>query len=101
MKQKKMSPLHPGEVLAEEFLKPMSIGKSRLAKDIGVSPRVVREIIARKRGFTAEISLRLARYFNMSPQFWMGLQMDYELDIEHDRLAKRLDKEVRVYAAAA
>lgn len=100
MSSKKIPPLHPGEVLLEEFLKPMHISQNRLALDIGVPPRRINEIVLRKRRITADTALRLARYFGMSPQFWLGLQMDYDLDVEEDKLAKRLDREVRVYAKA-
>jgi antitoxin HigA-1 len=93
--KKKMEPLHPGEVLLEEFLVPMSLSQNRLALDIGVPPRRINEIVLGKRRITADTALRLARYFGMSPQFWLGLQMDYDLDLEEDRLAGRLDREVR------
>ena len=93
--KKKIEPLHPGEVLLEEFLAPMSLSQNRLALDIGVPPRRINEIVLGKRRITADTALRLARYFGMSPQFWLGLQMDYDLDLEEDRLAGRLDREVR------
>jgi addiction module HigA family antidote len=93
--KKKMQPLHPGEVLMEEFLEPMGLSQNRLALDIGVPPRRINEIVLAKRRITADTALRLARYFGMSPQFWLGLQMDYDLDLEEDRLAGRLDREVR------
>jgi addiction module HigA family antidote len=93
--KKKIEPLHPGEVLLEEFLEPMSLSQNRLALDIGVPPRRINEIVLGKRRITADTALRLARYFGMSPQFWLGLQMDYDLDLEEDRLAGRLDREVR------
>ncbi len=101
MRTQKISPLHPGEVLFEEFLKPMNISQNRLALDIGVPPRRINEIVLGKRGISADTALRLARYFNMSAQFWLGLQMDYDLDVEEDRSAKKLDREVRVYATVA
>ncbi|MCK6619845.1 MAG: HigA family addiction module antidote protein [Calditrichaceae bacterium] len=97
MRSKKIPPLHPGEVLLEEFLKPMNISQNRLALDIGVPPRRINEIVLRKRSITADTALRLARYFGVSAQFWLGLQMDFDLDVEADRLAERLDREVRVY----
>lgn len=84
----------------EEFLGPMELSQNRLANDIGVPPRRINEIIHGKRRVTADTALRLAHYFKMSPQFWLGLQMDYDLDIEEDRLASRLDKEVGVYKSA-
>lgn len=96
MKPKKIKPLHPGEVLLEEFLKPMNISQNRLALEICVPPRRINEIVLEKRRITADTALRLGRYFGMSPQFWLGLQMDYDLDTEEDKIADRLDREVRV-----
>jgi len=101
MTAKKMSPLHPGEILLEEFLKPMNLSQNRLALDIRVPPRRINEIVQGKRRITADTALRLAKYFKMSPQFWLGLQMDHDLDIAEDELAERLDKEVRTYQAAS
>ena len=98
MDRKKIAPVHPGEVLLEEFLKPMGISQNRLALDIGVPARRINEIVHGKRRITADTALRLSRYFDMSAQFWLGLQMDYDLDIAEDKLSKRLDREVRVYA---
>jgi len=97
MKTKKIDPIHPGEVLAEEFLVPLGLSQNQIANDIGVPPRRINEIIHGKRRITADTALRLAHYFNMSPQFWLGLQMDYDLDIEEDRLSSRINKEVNVY----
>jgi antitoxin HigA-1 len=97
MSTQRIPPLHPGEILLEEFLKPMGISQNRLALNLGVPPRRINEIVHGKRRITADTALRLGRYFGMSPQFWMGLQMDYDLDTEEDRLAKRLDREVRVH----
>ena len=99
MKAKKIQPIHPGEILMEEFLTPMGLSQNMLANDIGVPPRRINEIIHGKRRITADTALRLSRYFKMSPQFWLGLQMDYDLDLEEDRLAERLDKEVNIYEA--
>ena len=96
MRTKKIQPIHPGEILLEEFLKPMDLSQNRLANDIGVPARRINEIVHGNRRITADTALRLARYFKMSPQFWLGLQMDYDLDIEEDRLAKRINKEVSV-----
>jgi addiction module HigA family antidote len=90
----RLSPVHPGEVLLEEFLKPMSITQYRLAKDITVPPRRINEIVLNKRGITADTALRLGRYFGTSEQFWLNLQSEYDLDIERDRLGDRLDSEV-------
>ena len=95
MHNKKLSPVHPGEVLLEEFLKPMNLSQNRLALSIGVPPRRINEIVLGKRGITADTALRLARYFDMSPQFWMGIQMDYALDVAEDELSDRLAIEVR------
>jgi len=99
MRKNKLSPVHPGEVLLEEFLKPMGLSQNRLALDIGVPPRRINEIVLGKRGITADTALRLARYFGMSAQFWLGLQMDYDLDVTQDKLAARLTREVRKTAA--
>jgi addiction module HigA family antidote len=100
MAEEKLKPIHPGEVLLEEFLKPMELSQNQLALSIGVPARRINEIVLGKRGITADTALRLGRYFGMSPQFWMGLQMDYELDVTVDRLAERLEREVRPYAVA-
>ena len=100
MPVKKLKPVHPGEVLLEEFLKPMDLSQNRLALAIGVPPRRINEIVLGKRRITADTALRLGRYFGMSPQFWLGLQMDYDLDVTADNLAKRLKKEVKPHAAA-
>ena len=97
---KKMNPIHPGEILLEEFLIPMNLSQNRIATDIGVPPRRINEIVHGKRRITADTALRLAHYFKMSPQFWLGLQMDYDLDVEEDRLADRLPDEVKTYKAA-
>ncbi len=100
MNTKKMSPLHPGEILFEDFLKPMGLSQNRLALDIRVPARRINEIVLGKRRITADTALRLAKYFNMSPQFWLGLQLDYDLDVAEDKLADRLEKEVQVYTPA-
>lgn len=100
MAEKKLLPVHPGEVLLEEFLKPMGLSQNRLALDIRVPARRINEIVHGKRRITPDTALRLAKYFDMSPQFWLGLQMDYDLDIAEDELAARIDDEVRVYSAA-
>ena len=95
----RLNPIHPGEVLLEEFLKPMGLSQNRVAIDIGVPARRINEIVLEKRRVTADTALRLARYFGTSPQFWLGLQMDYDLDVAGDALAERLDREVRACAA--
>ena len=94
MKKKKLPPIHPGEILMEEFLKPMGISQYRLAKDISVPPRRINEIVHEKRGITADTALRLGRFFGMSPQFWLNLQSRYALEVTEDLLADRLTKEV-------
>jgi addiction module HigA family antidote len=99
MKEKKLHPVHPGEVLQEEFLKPMALSQNRLALDIGVHPRRINEIVLEKRRITADTALRLAQYFCMSPQVWLGLQVDYDLDVTADALGDRLQKEVKRHAA--
>ena len=97
MKDKKIPPIHPGEILLEEFLTPMNLSQNKIALDMRVPPRRINEIVLGKRRITADTALRLAKYFNMSPQFWLGLQMDYDLDVAEDQLANRLDQEVREY----
>ena len=91
----KLSPIHPGEVLLEEFIKPMNLSQNRLAIDIGVDARRINEIVLGKRAITADTALRLSRFFSNSPQFWMGLQTQYDLDVAEDQLGKRLEREVR------
>ena len=98
---KKKSPsIHLGEVLLEEFIKPMNLSQNRLAIDIGVDARRINEIVLGKRSITADTALRLARFFGNSPQFWLGLQTQYDLDITEDQLGKRLEREVRPLAMA-
>jgi addiction module HigA family antidote len=101
MSTKKMNPLHPGEILQEEFLIPMGLSQNRLALDIRVPARRINEIVQGKRRITADTALRLAKYFDMSPQFWLGLQMDYDLDVAEDKLSERLNKEIQVYRPSA
>lgn len=100
MATKKLAPVHPGEILQKEFLEPMDLSQNRLALALGVPARRINEIVLGKRGITADTALRLARYFKMSPQFWLGLQMDYELDVAEDMLEGRLEKEVTPMSAA-
>jgi len=97
MPSKKMNPLHPGEILLEEFLKPMNLSQNKLALDIRVPARRINQIVHGKRRITADTALRLAKYFKMSPQFWLGLQMDYDLDVAEDHLADRIENEVQEY----
>ena len=94
MKNKKLHPIHPGEILMEEFLQPMGITQYRLAKDISVPPRRINEIVHGKRSITADTALRLGRFFSMSPQFWLNLQTRYDLEVTEDFLEDRLDEEV-------
>lgn len=100
MTTKKLAPVHPGEVLLEELLKPLGLSQNRLALNIGVPPRRVNEIVLGKRRVTAETALRLARYFDTTPQFWLGLQADYDLDVAADELGERLEHEIRGHALA-
>jgi addiction module HigA family antidote len=100
MSEEKLHSVHPGEILLEEFLIPMDLSQNRLALDIRVPARRINEIVHGKRRITADTALRLARYFGISAQFWLGLQMDYDLDVAEDELADRLEKEVMVYAEA-
>ena len=97
MASRKMPPLHPGEILLEEFLKPMNLSQNKLALAIRVPARRINEIVHGKRRITADTALRLAKYFKMSPQFWLGLQMDYDIDVTGDQLSDRLDQEIREY----
>jgi len=97
---KKIPPVHPGEILQEEFLAPLDISQNRLGAELGVSPRRINEIIHGKRAVTADTALRLSRFFGNSASFWMGLQMDYDLDVADDALASRINKEVRQLAVA-
>lgn len=94
MTPKKLAPVHPGEILLEEFLVPMGISQYRLAKDVSVPPRRINEIVHGKRAVSANTALRLARYFGTSERFWLNLQAQFDLDIERDRLGHRLNQEV-------
>ncbi len=99
---KKLNPIHPGEILMEEFLKPIGISQYRLAKDISVPPRRINEIVHGRRSITADTALRFGRFFGMSPQFWLNLQTRYDLEVTEDSLGNRLKKEVpRLEANAA
>jgi addiction module HigA family antidote len=97
----KLDPIHPGEILLEEFLNPLGISQYRLAKDISVPPRRINEIVHGKRGVSANTALRLERYFSLSEGFWLRLQSRYDLEVEKDRLDERLEKEVRIYSPAS
>lgn len=100
MKKNKLHPIHPGEVLLEEFLRPMGLSQNRLALNIGVPARRINEIVLEKRRITADTALRLARFFETSAEFWLGLQSQYDLDITADELGERLENEVKVYSKA-
>ncbi len=95
----KLPPVHPGEVLLEEFLAPVGLSQYRLAKDISVPPRRINEIVHGKRAITADTALRLARYFGTTPRFWLNLQGQYDLDTQADLLGDRLDHEVTANAS--
>jgi addiction module HigA family antidote len=94
--KKKAPPIHPGEILLEEYLEPLEISQYRLAKEISVPPRRINEIVHGKRSISADTALRLARYFGTSERFWLNLQTHYDLEVEKDRLADRLEEEVAI-----
>ena len=98
-KGKLLAPIHPREILMEEFLKPMEISQYRLAKDISVPPRRINEIVHGKRAISPDTALRLSRYFGLSERFWINMQARYDLEVEKDRLKDRLAQEVQIYAA--
>ena len=98
MAEQRLSPIHPGEILLEEFLTPMGISQYRLAKDISVPARRINEIVHGKRAITPDTALRLSRFFGMSERFWINLQTRYDLEAEKDRLADRLEAEVEIYS---
>ncbi len=98
--KKKLHSVHPGEVLLEEFLKPLHLSQNRLALNIGVPARRINEIVLEKRGITADTALRLEKFFGTSAEFWLGLQAQYDLDVTAEALGDRLDREVRTYANA-
>jgi addiction module HigA family antidote len=100
VKRKRLAPVHPGEILLEEFLKPMDLSQNRLALSIGVDPRRINANVLGKRAITADTALRLAKYFGMSAKFWLGLQADYDLDVAEDEIGDRLKEEVRLPAPA-
>jgi addiction module HigA family antidote len=97
---KKMKPIHPGEILLEEFLAPMSISQYRLAKDISVPARRINEIVHQTRSVTADTALRFAKFFGTSPEFWLNLQIHYDLEIQKSKIGKQLEKDVHAFAAA-
>jgi len=96
MKKGKLAPIHPGEILMEEFLKPLGISQYRLAKDISVPARRINEIVQGKRSISADTALRLSRYFKLSERFWLNLQGRYDLEMQKDRLNGRIETEVKV-----
>ena len=96
MKKEKLAPIHPGEILMEEFLKPLGISQYRLAKDIHVPARRINEIVQGKRSISADTALRLSRYFNLSERFWLNLQARYDLETQKDKLNGRIEAEVKV-----
>jgi addiction module HigA family antidote len=98
MEKKVMAPVHPGEILMKEFLEPMGITQYRLAKDINVPARRINEIVHGKRTITANTALRLSRYFGTTEQFWMNLQMRYDMELEKDLMGDKLEKEVGIYS---
>lgn len=100
MKQKKLAPVHPGEILQEEFLKPMGLSQNRLALALRVPARRINEIVLGRRRVTADTALRLSRYFGMSSQFWLGLQMDYELDVAADKIESQIEKDITPMSAS-
>jgi addiction module HigA family antidote len=101
MARKPIAPIHPGEILLEEFLKPLGISQYRLAKQVSVPARRINEIVRGQRAITADTALRLARYFQTTDRFWLNLQTRYDLEIEKDKLGRRLQQEVAVLAARA
>ena len=96
MATKRITPIHPGEILLEEFLEPLGISQYRLAKDISVPARRINEIVHGKRSITADTALRLSRYFGLSDRFWLNLQARYDLELEKDKLQGRIEAEVKV-----
>ncbi len=100
-KTRKIDPIHPGEILLEEFLLPMKISQYRLAKEISVPLKRITDIVQGRRGISADTALRLGRYFEMSPEFWLNLQTHYELEIGAEKLADRLPREVQIHRVAA
>lgn len=99
MPKRDFPPTHPGEMLLEEFLKPLKISQGRLAKAIGVPPRRIHEVVRGKRSMSADMALRLGRFFAMEAQFWLNLQTRYDLETAREDLAERLEREIRPYAA--
>jgi len=101
MPRRKLAPVHPGEILEEEFLRPLGISQYRLAKDVSVPARRINEIVRGSRAVTADTALRLSRYFGTSERFWLNLQARFDLEVEKDRLGRRLEREVQILARPA
>ena len=101
MKKKKLDPIHPGEILLEDFLKPMGLSQYRLAKDISVPARRINEIVHGKRAISTDSALRLSRYFGMSERFWLNLQIQYDIEVQKDKIDKQYEKEVKVLEKSA
>ena len=101
MTKRDFPPIHPGEILLTEFLEPMGVTQYRLAKDIGVTPRRINEIVHGRRAITADTALRLGRFFTMEAQFWLNLQTHYDMEVALEALEDRLDKEVHPFSSAA
>ena len=98
MSKRELEPIHPGEILLEEFLNPMDISQYRLAKDINVDPRRINEIVHGKRAISADTAMRLGHFFNMSPQFWLNLQTHYDLELLDMKSGDQIQREVKVLA---
>src|SRR3989440_6239452 len=101
MPRRKLPPIHPGEILLEEFLTPLGVSQYRLAKETSVPPRRINEIVRGLRSVSADTALRLSRYFGTSERFWLNLQTRYDLEVEKDKLGSRLDREVKAFAVSA
>jgi addiction module HigA family antidote len=101
MKKRDFPPIHPGEILVKEFLEPLGISQYRLAKDIGVTPRRINEIVHGRRAISADTALRLGKFFNMEAQFWMNLQSRYDMEVAREMLEDKIDKEVHPFSFAA
>ena len=101
MAKRDFPPIHPGEILKEEFLDPLGISQYRLAKGIGVTPRRINEIVHRRRAITADTALRLGRFFGLEAEFWMNLQTHYDMEVAQEALGDRLDREVHPHVHAA
>ncbi len=99
--KKKLNPIHPGEILAEEFLLPLAISQYRLSKDIHVPPRRINEIVQGKRSISADTALRLGRFFGNSAKFWLNLQSQYDLDVQMDQISKELESSIKPFDKAA